>query len=225
MQEDVKAMLVNNHSLLAIWRQIDVNNSGTITTSEWHTWVQSRWNFVTAAAMKQAFQRTLASSSTAQRQPALQQALSVTPVLFERLVQTLPICCEAEAMFAACDADNDHRVTSAELKKHSKSHGLNLNADQLKQGMRIFGSGAGFSSFCDWYIEQRGGDTAQEIAAVWTAFVLASRYSVSCCGRYGCRSSIVGGGSGRRVMAHCIVVLSLTIGCRCLRQREKRGRP
>jgi hypothetical protein len=173
MQEDVKAMMVDNQSLLAIWRQIDVNSSGTITTSEWHTWVQSRWNFVTAAAMKQAFQRTLASSSTSGHQPDL---LSVTPVLFERLVQTLPICCEAQAMFAACDADNDHRVTSAELKKHSKSHGLNLNADQLKEGMQIFGSGAGFSSFCDWYIERRGGDTAQEIAAVWTACAL-----VSCC--------------------------------------------
>lgn len=169
MQQDVKAMLVDNNSLLLIWRQIDVNNSGTITTSEWHSWVKSRWNFVTAAAMRQAFQRTLASSSTAKTQPALQQALTVTPALFERLVQTLPICCEAEAIFAACDADNDRRVTAAELKKHSKSHGLNLNADQLKQGMEIFGSGAGFSSFCDWYIQQRGGDTAQEIAAVRSA--------------------------------------------------------
>ena len=69
-------------------------------------------------------------------------------------------------MFLACDADGDHRVSPAELKKHARAHGLNLNADQLKLAVALLGKGTGFSGFCDWFLQQRGGDTAEEIAAV-----------------------------------------------------------
>ncbi len=160
-------MLVSSDSVDAAWRQLDVNNSKSVTTSEWQTWVKSRWTFVSNAAATQAYQRTLASMSIPCRENAPRNAHDViTRSHFDRLVQTLPICCEAEAMFLACDVDGDHRVSSTELKKHAKSHGMNLNADQVKKAVELFDRGVRLSNFCDWYFRQRGGDTAQEIAAV-----------------------------------------------------------
>ncbi len=173
MRQEVKILLVSSDSVDAAWRQLDVNNSKSVTTSEWQTWVKSRWAFVSNAAATQAYQRTLASMAIPRRENAPRNAYDViTRSHFDRLVQTLPICCEAEAMFLACDVDGDHRVSSTELKKHAKSYGMNLNADQVKIAVELFDRGARLSNFCDWYFQQKGGDTAQEIAAV--------RHGISC---------------------------------------------
>ncbi len=123
-------------------------------------WAKSRWPFITSAAANQAYRRTIAYCSSKLSQSILMREQ------FQRILQTLPICCEAQALFAACDADGDHRVSIAELKLHAENHGLKLNLDQLNAAMKLLGNGAGFASFCDWFLQQKGGDTADEIAAV-----------------------------------------------------------
>jgi hypothetical protein len=160
-------MSASSSSLDAAWTQLDVNGSGSVSTSEWQSWAKSRWSFVSNAVMTQAYQRTLASARSSHRASTSQQSSGLlVRSQFERLISTLPICCEAEALFVACDADGDRRVSPSELKAHAKAHGLNLNADELKKASDFFGCGARLPSFCDWYFQQRGGDTAQEIAAV-----------------------------------------------------------
>jgi hypothetical protein len=167
LRQEVKHMMANRSSLDAAWRHLDVNRSNSVSASEWQSWAKSRWSFVSNAVLTQSYQRTLASAcSHLPESEARQSSGLVDYSHFELLVQTLPICCEAEALFVACDADNDRRVSLSELRTHAKAHGLNLNADQQKNAADLFGSGVRFSGFCDWYFQQRGGDTAQEIAAV-----------------------------------------------------------
>ncbi len=58
LRQEVKMMLVSSDIVDAAWRRLDVNNSKSVTTSEWQTWVKSRWAFVSNAAATQAYQRT-----------------------------------------------------------------------------------------------------------------------------------------------------------------------
>ena len=100
-------------------------------------------------------------------------------------------------MFLACDADGDRRVSPAELKHHARKHGLNLNADELKLAVDVLGKGTGFSGFCDWFLQRRGGDTAEEIAAVRVNCSARHVRAVLFRIRYACKSSIEDGGHGR----------------------------
>jgi hypothetical protein len=167
MHQDIKADFISSDTLDKIWSQIDVTRSGRVSLAQWQLWARSRWPFVSAAVASQAYQRALAASCRTRLADGTAKPLDVcTRAEAARLVQTLPICCEAEEMFLACDADGDHRVSVAELKVHAKAHGLKLNADQLKTAVEILGKSSSFLSFCDWFLQQRGGDTAEEIAAV-----------------------------------------------------------
>jgi hypothetical protein len=167
MHKDVKDFVADDAALDAVWQKLDVNRSGSLSMSEWQSWVTSRWPFVSSAVSNQAYRRTLASKfplQTAHSKPFSDNVLVRDQLV--RVVQTLPICSEAEAMFLACDSDGDRRVTSAELKHHARTHGLKLNADQLQAAALLLEKNSSFSGFCDWFLQQRGGDTAEEIAAV-----------------------------------------------------------
>lgn len=168
MHQDIKADFISSDTPDSIWSQIDINRSGRVSLAQWQMWAKSRWPFVSTAVAAQAYQRTLAATCSVRRADGAAKPLDVcTRAEVARLVQTLPICCEAEEMFLTCDADGDHRVSVAELKVHAKAHGLKLNVDQLKTAVEILGKSSSFSAFCDWFLQQRGGDTAEEIAAVF----------------------------------------------------------
>lgn len=167
VHDDVNTICADSASLDAAWKQLDANRSASVSMSEWMLWVKSRWQFISSSVANQAYRRTLASALCSP--PSLGSNHipdTLMRPLFSRILQTLPVCCEAEAMFIACDADGDHRVTISELKQHARRHKLKLNTDQMNEAVKLFEKGAGFSSFCDWYLQQRGGDTAEEIAAV-----------------------------------------------------------
>ncbi len=167
MHQDVKAFVEDAAALDTVWRHLDLNRSGSVSMSEWQSWATSRWSFVSSAVSNQAYRRTLASkfhTQSAHSKPLSDNQLVRAQLV--RAVQTLPICSEAEAMFLACDADGDRRVSIAELKHNAKIYGLKLNADQLQAAALLLEKNSGFSGFCDWFLQQRGGDTAEEIAAV-----------------------------------------------------------
>ncbi len=185
MHQDVAAICAEPAALEAAWKQLDNNRSGSVSTSEWMMWVKKRWPFVSSAVANQAFRRTLASKfETPPTLGSKHLPDTLARYQFQRIIQTLPICCEAEAMFTACDTDGDRRVSVSELKQHAKNHGmfgnfirisisnkslmlgLKLNSDQMNAAVVLLEKGAGFAGFCDWFLQQRGGDTAEEIAAV-----------------------------------------------------------
>jgi hypothetical protein len=83
------------------------------------------------------------------------------------LLKTLPICCEAESLFCSLDGPN---LSPAELKALAKAHRLNLNADELSSAAALLQTGARLSVFFDWFFHARGGQNAEDIAAVRAGF-------------------------------------------------------
>ncbi len=167
MHQDIKVEFSSSDSIDKAWSQLDVNRTGRVSLAQWQMWAKTRWPFVSAAVAAQAYHRTVAAAGTQRQADGVAKTIDVcTRSDTTRLVHTLPVCCEAEAMFIACDADGDQRVSVSELKVHAKAHGLKLNADQLKTAVEILTTSSSFSAFCDWFLQQRGGDTAEEIAAV-----------------------------------------------------------
>lgn len=226
MHQDIKADFISSETFDKIWSQIDVTRSGRVSLAQWQMWAKSRWPFVSTAVASQAYQRTLAATCRKRQADGAAQPTDVcTRAEAARLVQTLPICCEAEEMFFACDADGDHRVSVAELKVHAKAHGLKLNADQLKTAVEILSRSSSFSAFCDWFLQQRGGDTAEEIAAVCC---MRKRVVIKCVTLRQVRLQTFQRGKRQRQVtnvAYPVFRVVLNSKCSLWRQRERRNRP